>query len=53
MYLGISRPAIDPDTGRILIYVVRSADGQAKGDVMLLESNQGQLEQVTRGTILH
>lgn len=52
MYMGISRPAIDPDTGRILIYVVRSADGVAKGDVILFESNHGQLKQVTRGTIL-
>ncbi len=50
--IGISRPAIDPAAGRVLVYVVRSAGGNVMGDVVLYGNKDGKWTQIGRGTVV-
>ena len=50
--IGISRPAVDPATGRVLVYVVRTAGGNVMGDVVLYDIKDGKWTQIRRGTVV-
>ena len=50
--IGVSRPAIDPANGRILVYVIRGNGLGMMGDIILYENKDGKLIQIARGTVV-